>query len=370
MKVLWVNGGILDYGGISSYLMNYYRNINKEDMVIDFVVQGDGENQFKEEISQNGGNIYQIPNKSKNLYKNIRKLTEILNSGNYDIVHAHADAGNGLILKLAKKENIKVRISHSHSTNCLLKSRVRRILNDLQRKAIRNYATDLWGCSEEACQWLYGVETGYTIIHNAIDTSKYSFDPNIRNTIRKRFFLEEELALCQIGHLGYIKNQQFSIRLLNEMKQTYPDVKVKLFMIGSGEKSQLVELAKEFHLEKDIVFLGQRTDVNEILQGMDGLLQPSLFEGFPVTLVEAQAAGIKCYVSERISHSVALVPELIDFLPVDERQIMRWASEIVENRNYKRSVSQQVLERKGFDIKTEAKKLREDYYKLLEREKR
>ena len=108
LKILIVNGGMLDYGGISAYIMNYYRKMDKKDIIIDFIVQGDGKCLFVDEINNNGGKVFVIPNKSQKLIAHIKKLNYIIKTGNYDIVHAHADAANGLILKIAKKNNIKV----------------------------------------------------------------------------------------------------------------------------------------------------------------------------------------------------------------------------------------------------------------------
>ncbi|OUQ04803.1 hypothetical protein B5E91_08980 [Thomasclavelia spiroformis] len=367
LKILIVNGGMLDYGGISAYIMNYYRKMDKKDIIIDFIVQGDGKCLFVDEINNNGGKVFVIPNKSQKLIAHIKKLNYIIKTGNYDIVHAHADAANGLILKIAKKNNIKVRISHCHSTNFFTKSKIKIFFNKVQKKMIFNNANYFWGCSDASCQWLYD-DNNYEVINNAIDIEKFRFNNEKRKEYRELLNTKDSFCICQIGHFNYIKNQMYTIKIITELKKNYPTLDFKFYFIGSGLDSEINKLNKLItpEIKENIIFLGRRNDVFNILQAMDLLLMPSIFEGFPVSLVESQAAGIKAIVSKNITDSVSVIPGLIKFLKIDDSDLGEWVENILKSVNYKREDTREKLTEKGFNIEIEAKKLRDRYDKLIE----
>ncbi|WP_279159651.1 glycosyltransferase [Thomasclavelia cocleata] len=364
IKILIVCGGVLDRGGISSYLMNYYRNIDKSELIFDFIVQGYSECLFINEINNGGGKLFQIPNKSRNLYQHLRKLYSIMKNGNYDIVHAHADAGNGLILKIAKIANIRVRISHSHSTNFYTKSKIKIILNKLQKKMIIHNATDLWGCSQAACKWLYGKKNS-TIIRNAIETNRFDYSYDKYEQIKQSLCIENKKTICQVGHFSHIKNQMFTIKIIEKLETE--NINFKFYFIGEGDMEELNKV-KEYVLNnkiRNVIFLGSRDDVPTLFQGMDLLVMPSLFEGFPVTLVEAQASGLKCIVSNSITKEVKIVDELIEFLPITDESISLWVKTIVNSFDYERISRIEKVKEMNYDIKIEAQKLKEKYISVI-----
>lgn len=367
IKILYVNGGSMDHGGITSYMMNFYRHFNLQSMHVDFLTQGEKENLYVDEIKKNGGTVYRIPNKGVSIVKNLKGLYTIMKSGGYDIVHAHADAGNAIVLAIARISGIPVRISHSHSTNFYTKSKVKRIGNAIQRKMIKEYATDFWGCSKDACRWLYTEKVQYNIIHNAIDISKYKFDINKRKSIRKKLNIADDvLAICQVGHLNYIKNQEYAIRILKNFKNSNPKKKFKMFFIGDGEdRKKLDLLVCKNNLSENIVFLGRRSDVPLLLQGMDIFLLPSRFEGFPVSLVESQASGIFSVVSSNITQEVCLNRELLKYLTINEESINEWVSELKKEHGINRDNAYISVQKAGFDIAVEAKKVQTMYEELV-----
>lgn len=367
MKILIVNGGMLDYGGISAYIMNYYRKMDKKNITIDFIVQGNGKCMFVDEINTNGGKVFIIPNKSKKLISHIKKLNHIMKIGNYDIIHSHADAANGFILKIAKMNNIKVRISHCHSTNFFTKSKIKIFLNDIQRKMIINNANYLWGCSDASCRWLYG-DNNYDVINNAIDMEQFRFNSEKRREYRELLNVNNSFCICQIGHFNYIKNQIYSIKIINELKKKCPNFDFKFYFIGSGSDEEINKIYESVspNCKDNVLFLGKRDDVSSILQAMDLVLMPSIFEGFPVSLVESQATGIKAIVSRNITKSVNIISGAIKFINIDDSSVDDWVSNILESLNYTRTDTTEILIEKGFNIEIEAKKLRKKYYKLVE----
>lgn len=372
VKILYVNGGILDMGGISSYMMNYYRHFDKSKIHIDFLTQGSGQNMFVDEINSYGGNVYQIPNKGANPIKNATMLYRIIKNGKYDIVHAHADAGNAFILHIAKKAGVKIRISHSHNTDFLTKSKIKRLLNNFQKCLIKKNATELWGCSKQACEWLYSENADFTIINNAVDLSLFRFNNEIRSSVRKELNIADDcIALCQIGHLCHIKNQEFSIHVIEKIITAYLQKNVKLFLIGDGDdKEKLLNILKTGPAKNNVIFLGLRKDVYNILQGMDVMLMPSLFEGFPVTLVEGQALGLYSVISENITPEVKIYKNLIKSLPIKDTTIDDWARACLDIPNINKEQAAEVISKAGFDIEKEALALQNRYIKLLHGEEK
>ena len=371
IKVLYVNGGVLDMGGISSYMMNFYRHFDKNTIHIDFLTQGMGKNLYIEELNKEGSIVYQIPNKSKNLIKNVQGMYKIIKKGEYDIVHAHADAGNGLILYLSKLAGVKIRISHSHSTNFYTQSKIKQFLNTIQKKSIVRNATHFWRCSKEACEWLYPSNRDYLIVNNAIDLTKFKFDLGKRESIRRELGLcTKSIALCQIGHFNYIKNQEYSIKVVEKILTIKKEsLDIKLFFIGDGEEREKIEiLAKKSIAKENIIFLGKREDVFNIIQGMDVLLLPSKFEGFPVTIVESQAAGLFSLVSEKVTKECCFDNHLVKILSIDIDSVDEWAHECICIPAFKREEGESLVRRAGFDIEIEASKLQRRYLDLVKGE--
>ena len=160
----------------------------------------------------------------------------------------------------------------------------------------------------------------------------------------------------------------YTIKIITELKKIYPTLDFKFYFIGSGLDNEINKLNKLItpEIKENIIFLGRRNDVFNILQAMDLLLMPSIFEGFPVSLVESQAAGIKAIVSKNITDSVSVIPGLIKFLKINDSDLGEWVENILKSVNYKREDTREKLTEKGFNIEIEAKKLRDRYDKLIE----
>lgn len=363
MKILYVNGGLLDKGGISSFIMNYFRNINHKEFKIDIVTQGTGENLYTSEIEKEGGRVFQIPSKSTNVFGNLTKLKKIMQCGKYDIVHAHADSGNGIILKIAKQCGVPVRISHSHSLSIYSDKKISIFFSYIQKKMILKYATEFWGCSEAACLWLYGNQTKFTIIKNAIDINMFRFNIQKRNQMRQQLGLNSKIALCQIGHFTTIKNQIYSLMILEELLKTDDDY--ILYFIGKGcLEDKIKEIVKEHNLVYNVVFLGEKENVSDYLNAMDIMLQPSLTEGLGMTVVEAQVNMLPVIASNAVPKETRIYPEIITYLDVTNIDIEQWCKSIRGYLKTKRESRKELVEKSNYDILIEAKKI-EKYYENL-----
>lgn len=195
VKILYVNGGLMDRGGVSSVMMSYFQHFDKSKVHIDFLVHGTGSGERDEEIIQAGSKIFSVPPKSKNPIVNKKMIKTVMMNEKYDIVHSHADSGNGYILKIAKKCGVDIRISHSHNTNYTISNKVRIALNEIQKKLINHYATHKWACSKKAAEWLYGTCDGVDIVNNAIDTKRFVYSLANRNEIRSRYGIKKNMSL-------------------------------------------------------------------------------------------------------------------------------------------------------------------------------
>lgn len=367
IKILYVNGGCLDCGGISSYMMNYFRNIDSSLVKIDFLTQGEGNNLFVKEIELRGGQVFNVPAKSRSFIRNYVQIKKVIKNGNYNIVHSHADAGNAFILMIAKICGVKVRISHSHSSRCYSKNWIKRIMCFLQKRMIKKFATQFWGCSKESCEWLYSKRTNYEIINNAIEVSNFKYDQGVRVLLREKLKISGNcVAMCQVGHLNYIKNQQFSIKLLNRLSNKLFGGDYRLFFIGDGEdRDVLIDIATRCNVLNKIVFLGERKDVCQLLQAMDIMLMPSIFEGFPVTLVEGQASGLFSIVSNNVTRDACIDDNLVKFAGIKDIDIEAWADYCLNMPITNRENASCKIKSAGFDIHKEASDLQSKYIALV-----
>ena len=359
IKVLYVNGGIMDRGGVSSVMMNYFLHFDHEIIHVDFLVHGNKKGERDDEIISRGSKIYRVPPKSNNLLKNRKSIKQILKNESYDIVHSHADSGNAYILKIAQECGIRIRISHSHNTGYTIHNRIRILCNELQKKQVAKYATALWACSEKAGKWLYGDKLKFEVIHNAIELEKYRFNVDKRKTIREELGISDYYVIGNVGRLDYQKNQQFLIKVFAEIQ----DSKKCLVIVGEGQdREQIENLILECKQEDKVLLLGQRSDVNDILNVFDVFALPSNFEGLGIVAIEAQANGLYCLCSDQVPDEVA-VSEKIEFIPLEYDQ---WKEKL--NGRYNRNTAKvELLRKKGYDIVIEAEKMQNTYISMVKK---
>lgn len=357
-KVLIIMGGSsMGVGGIESMVLNYYRNIDKNNLQIDFVFFGEGEGSCDEELRKKGSRLFHLPIKSKHYIKSKKGMKRLLLKEKYDIVHANLNAaGIFSALKIAKKCKVPIRIAHAHSTNHGTKNKLRWIWNDFARKRISKYSTHNFACSDLAGEWYFDKE--YTIVPNAIEVERYLFNPLIRKEIRDEYDVKDKFVIGHVGNLGYPKNQSFLIDIFEEMSKTSTDV--ELWLIGEGNDLKLLkEKVEALNLTSEVKFLGRRDDVNRLLQGTDVFVLPSYFEGFPVVAVEAITSDLPCVISDTITKMVQITDK-VQMLPLTDGK-EKWAKMIFEKKGLDRGNTLNLITEKGFNIKIEAKKL-ENFY--------
>lgn len=362
LRVLQIVGG-MNRGGIENFLMNLYRKINRDQIQFDFLTHMKQEQAFEKEIKKLGGKIYRIPSLGEVGPLNYtRILKDFFCNNRYEIVHSHCNAINGVILNIAKKCGIKNRISHSHTSYPKYKF-ISKIYKEIYSRLLLRYvATTRFACSEKAGKWLYG-NKNFKIINNGIDTFEYKYDSSIRKKIREELKLEkDEIVIGHIGRFSDEKNHKFLIEIFKELYKM--NKKFHLILVGDGYRRKEIEekIKRDQNLSMKIDFLGIRDDVKKILQGIDIIIFPSLFEGLPVTIVEAQGSGLKCFLSENISPEVDLGCSLIKFISLN-KSAREWADIIIKEYYYKRKDTSEILKKSGYDISQIAKDLENFYLK-------
>lgn len=368
IKVLQV-GATNVLGGIEIFLHNYYKNIDRSKVKFDFVNMYD-KICFQEEYEEQGSKVYNLPNYRIHSFKYIKQLKKILKDGKYDVLHFNMNSAIFLYpLIAAKKTNVPVIIAHSHNASSD-KGIIKNILHDFIKHFIPLFANYFFACSDYAGEWFFSNEimkgNSFYIINNAINVEKFKFNEAKRIQVRKGLDIKDDEIL--IGHVGRFikqKNHEFLIDIFKQIVTI--NKKFKLVLIGVGElKKEIEEKVQNEGIEKNVIFLGQRNDTNDLYQAMDIFLLPSLYEGLPLVGIEAQVAGCKCFFSDRITEKLKIKNDS-EFLEIEDSKI--WVSKIVNYRDNKMINDREKLDFNEFNIKNNAKKLASLYSDLLRSKK-
>lgn len=368
-KVLQIMGG-LSRGGLETFAMNMYRSIDRTQIQFDFLLTQRNGGDYAEEAKSMGATIYSLPARNLGYKAYIKSLDDFFkNHHDYIAVHHHVSSLTSIEpLYYAKKYGIPIRIIHSHSSSIQKSIRfhwIHQILHYLNKPKVHYYATHYFGCSDKALDWVFnftGIRSKAIMLNNGIDSEQYSYNVDVRKEIRCEFNIPVESFV--IGHVGRfipLKNQTFLIDILVEIKKTRPNA--KLMLVGEGDT---MEKVKEKAVLRDVIdsviFTGVRSDVARLMQAMDTFVMPSWFEGLPVSLVEAQAAGLPVVASDTISHNSDLSGTIL-FMSISNtaadwaNSIVKWQAQLVRPYNINK------IKTAGFDSKSIAKQLLEIYTK-------
>lgn len=354
-----------DSGGLTWYICQNYRFIDKSKIQFDFITYDD-KLEFKNEFEKIGANFYQIP-KPIHFFSYVKKLFEIQKKRQYEIIHLNLSYANVLPIIVAKIIGIKTIIIHSHSTQIDDKRFLARFAKEnihrFGKLLIPKIANVFLACSIPAAKWMFGKSIAdfnkYMIIHNAIFIEKYIFSINIREKKRLELGIEAE-TFC-VGHIGrftYQKNHEYLLKIFAEVLLKRPNS--KLVLIGDGDNLQNIkDLVKEKKLYDKILFLGNRKDVPELMQIMDCFVLPSRFEGLPIVGIEAQTAGLPCFFADTITKELGIT-DLAHFIPLQVTP-KEWVEQILQNSNIDRKDMSKEISAAGYDIKTEIKNMEKIY---------
>lgn len=346
--------------GLETMLMNYYRNIDRTKIQFDFLTHRPEKGDYDDEIISMGGKVYYAPRLyPRNYLKYFKWMKKFFKEHpEYKIIHSHIDTMSAFPLLAAKLNNIPIRIAHSHTSK--LDRDLKLPIKYLAKLIIPYVANRYFACGEVAGEFLYGNKK-FEIIRNAIDLEKYKFDEKIREKKRREIGLKDEFVVGHVGRYCYIKNQIFIIEIFNELLKENPNS--KLLLIGNGPDEKLLrDKVNDLKINNNVIFLINRSDVNELYQVMDVFIMPSLFEGVPLVAIEAQASGLRCILSNKIPNEVKFEENVI-FISLDA-SIKIWCKELlkIKENKFKRELID--FEKSIYNIKKAKIKLENLYLKL------
>lgn len=368
---------IMNRGGAETMIMNYYRHIDREKVQFDFLVHRSEKAAYDDEIEQLGGRIYKLP-KINPFYPNTyyKALHQFFKQHSYYyIVHSHLNTFSGFPLKIAEKFNIPHRIAHAHiaidpiKLNTLingkenLKETLKKIVKNRLKNKTKKHTTHFFSCGKKAGQWLFGVTTPFKIMNNAIDVDRFIYQPEVESEYRKKLKLQGQWVLGHIGGFSSQKNHEFLLRIFASVLTKKSNA--VLLLVGEGPlRKKYEQMAKDMQIDHRVVFTGVRSDIAQLCQVMDTFVFPSFYEGLPVALIEAQAAGIPAVISDIITSEVCFTNN-ITRLSLNA-PITVWVNEILKLYHIKASKKNQKKEivAHHFDIKSNAQQMEAFYQNL------
>ncbi|MGG1573183.1 glycosyltransferase family 1 protein [Fictibacillus sp. NRS-1165] len=355
IRILHITGG-MNRGGQETFIMNVYRNIDRSKIQFDFVVHSNSKYDYEEEINKLGGKLHRLPPKKKNPLKYFSEIKKLVTVNNYSIVHRHTcNASSFLELYAAKQGGAQILIAHSHNTNDT--SNI--VLHNISKVFLNKLVDYKYACSTAAGKWLFGT-SNFEVINNGVDTDLYKYNESIKNKILKAEKINSSFVIGHVGRFSKVKNHNFLLDIFQHVIKKEKDS--KLLLIGVGEEQEgIKEKVNKLDLNDNVLFLGKRDNVNELLQSIDVFVYPSLFEGLPVSLIEAQASGLPCVISDNITNEVAIT-NLVTSFSLNENAA-NWANIILRYKNFNRDDTSDQIKNSGYDIKTTTLRLQSIYIK-------
>lgn len=355
----------MNRGGLETMLMNYYRSIDRERVQFDFLTHRPYDGDYGEEIKRLGGRIFHLPvlNPVSPSYKKALHLF-FREHPEYQVVHVHQDCLSGIILKAAQQEHVAVRLAHSHSAS--QDKNLKYLVKLLLKPMIPKYATGLFACGNEAGEWMFG-DAPFQILRNAIDAKRYRFDAGKRAEMRRLLGIgADEILVGHVGRFSPTKNHKFLIEIFDALQRKVP---ARLLLVGDNKgdiAKHIAQKVENLEIKEKVIFTGVRSDVSDLMQAMDVFVFPSNYEGLPVTMVEAQAAGLPCLISDKVPIECKMT-DLVQQIPLAEGAEV-WAKRaIAAARETVREDTSVQIKAAGFDITENAKWLQEFYLQAAQR---
>lgn len=362
--------GRMDRGGIETMLMNLYRHMDRDRVQFDFLAHYGREAAYNEEIRSLGGRIYEMPALKDEdhvyywrLFPYIKALNVFFKEHpEYQVIHGHMTNTAVIYMPIAKRHGVTCLISHSHNTRG--KAGLPGLVTNFLQKPICKCATDFFACSEAAAHWFYPeklIQAGKVqVLANAVDAQRYRFDPEKREQIRRELRLDGKLVIVCVARFRPEKNQIFLLDVLRDMRKLRENV-VFVFAGEGPCEEDVKNKAKASGLGEYTRFLGMRTDIPDVLSASDAFVLPSLWEGLPVTVIEAQANGLHCVVTEGLTEEMNAL-DLVEYVPLQQGP-EAWAQALLRAADHPRRDTYEKIKASGYDINTTAPWLQNFYLK-------
>lgn len=351
MKRLLCIVSSMDRGGAETFLMKIYRSLDHTKYQMDFCVSNPKKGFYDDEINKMGGKIYLVSLKSKHPIKSFREISKIVRKGKYEAVLRTSQQSLATIdliaAKLGGAKKLIYRSSNANITGNFAKKMINYLFSFLP-KIIPNVKI---APSTEAAEFVFGkkaVKLGKVqILPNGLDYDKFQFDEKIRINTRNELSISENLVFGHIGRFNIQKNHKFLIQIFKEIYEKNQNA--VLLLIGEGElETEIKELVSNLNLTSNVKFLGPQSDVTKYLMAIDLMIFPSFFEGMPNVIIEAQASGLKCVLSDTITKE-ANITGLLEYVSLDE-SAEHWAEIILKNTQYKRKNYEKEFKKNGYLI--------------------
>ena len=355
----------LNAGGMENYIMNLYRMMDRSKVQFDFMVHHSAIGLYEEEIQKMGGKVYHFTVlDDKNVFKYIWELHKFFSvHGEYLIVHGHLSSLAVFYMGVAKQCGVPWRIAHSHGAGFL--HTTKGLAKYLLFRTTKWNANIRWACSTEAGKYLYGKDT-FELMPNGIDVDRFSFNPIKRTEMRKKLGVCDEYVIGHVGRFSLEKNHGYLLQIFKEVQTEVPDT--KLLLLGNGERFSVIQkLVEDLGIQDKVIFEGVHKDVENYYQAMDAFVLPSLFEGLPVTGIEAQYMGLPCFFSDEITKEVQIC-DYVKFLKIGDENIHLWVNALAQQiKNPERNEIKVNTDR--FDARSAAKVIQGKYLDLWTRGK-
>lgn len=357
IRVLQIIGFVCG-GGVEAVIMNYYRNIDRSKVQFDFVIDGYEKTVLDNEIYSLGGKVYKVEPYIKNPFKNIYQIYRIVKDNNYQIVHSNMNTLAVFSLFAAWLAGAKVRILHNHST-AVKSERIRTVIKYILRPFAPIFANRYMACSKLAGEWMYGkkkMEEGKVkVLNNAINVDDFAYNTKLREKLRQDLNIDKDtLVIGHVGRFMYQKNHDFLIDIFREIHEK--EKNSILLLIGDGVLRKTIETkVQNYGLNDCVKFLGLRKDVKDLYNVMDVFVLPSWYEGLPVVSVEAQANGLQCFLSDKVSNECK-ISSSVNFVSLNKSSDY-WSEEILNSDLNRNKNAKQELRKNKFEITNEVEKL-------------
>ena len=363
MKLLVINANAIGPDGITNVIRNLFCGMDKTDIQTDVVTINEPGDAFRAMFEAEGGCVHVIPRSIKHPFRYVNALRRWIKAEKYDLIHVHGSSATLVLEMLAAwMAGCKVRIAHSHNTSCRQKW-----VHYLLRGLFRRLCTHRLACGEAAGRWMHG-ERPFQVVNNGVDTRRFAFQECARAAVRQQYAIgPQEILLGHVGYFNEVKNQGFLVDVLHALTET--DRSYRLMLVGEGEYLEKVkQKAQDLGVQDKVIFPGKTNQVAEILSAFDLYVMPSILEGLPLSLIEAQANGLPCVISTNITQEVNKTGN-VTFLPLEEGAAF-WADTLhsltlPQDRNKASEQAIEKIKECGYDIGTGAAWLKEYYYKAV-----
>lgn len=349
-------------GGIETYLHKIYTNIDKNKFQFDFINLHGNEVCYYEDFKSMGSQFYSITSRRKTPMNYRKSLNNLFTTNNFDILHCHLNTLSDIdpiLIALRHKSKVIVHSTSAGISNSLITN----LLHKLNFLRLPKNKIKMLAVSDKAGEWLFGKNSNYTVLNLGIDADRFKFNKMKRKQLRDKLELQDELIIGHVGTFIKVKNHDFLVDIFYELKKVNKNA--KLILIGEGPLKESIEIkVRKLNINDSVLFLGRRDDVQDLLNVMDIFLMPSFYEGFPTAVLEAQASGLPCLISDNITKEVALADDCL-MLSLD-CSAEQWATTLLSIEAQKdRSAGRCTISDNGLLVEDEIKRIEEIYDSLI-----